>query len=330
MKFKKQSTFLIVLSIILVTVSVVNKQASTESSPYDLVVSGLVNHPLNFTYSELQEFPMVSEVALMKCVGGWTQLYNWTGIPLFFLLNMTGVKAGATEVVFYASDDFSSSLTIERALHPTTLLALQANGTVLSPDDGYPYHLVVPCKWGYKWVKWITKIEVIDYDYKGYYESRGYSDEADIPDCTLPSTTPLFEVFDIVLESTTYSIIALSNSTINSFDFDAPRKQIYFNVTGPSNTTGYCYVTIPKELLWCDNPEQWQVWVNNTLIEDSNVMEVANYTYICFTYPHEVTPSLVQIYGTGVIPEFPLAMILPLLMILSLITVIFFKHRKKQ
>ena len=262
MKLKNQLTFLIVLSIFLVTVFAVNKQVEAESNPYDLVISGLVDHPINFTYSELQRFPMVSEVALLQCVGdsgGYgTQLYNWTGIPLFFLLNVTGVKAGAKEVVFYASDGFSSSLTIERALHPTTILALQANGTVLSYGNGYPYRLVVPCKWGYKWVKWITEIKVIDYDYKGYYESRGYSDEADIPDCTLPSTTPPFEVFDIVLGNTTHSIIALSNSTINSFDFDVPQKQIYFNVTGPSITTGYCYVTIPKELLFCNKPEQWQ------------------------------------------------------------------------
>ena len=191
MKFKKQLAFLIVVSIILLNVSVADTQVETESSPYDLQISGLVDRPLNFTYSELQSFPMISEVAVMKCVAGWTQLYNWTGIPLFFLLNVTGVKSGATEVVFYASDGFSSSLTIERALHPTTLLALKANGTILSHSDGYPYRLVVPCKYGYKWVKWITKIEVIDYDYKGTWESMGYSDEADVPDCTFPSTTPL-------------------------------------------------------------------------------------------------------------------------------------------
>lgn len=191
MKFEKQLNFLIVVSIILLNVFFVDTQAETESSPYDLQISGLVDHPVNFTYSELQSFPMISEVAYMKCEAGWTQLYNWTGIPLFFLLNITGVKSGATEVVFYASDGFSSSLTIERAIHSTTLLALKANGTVLSHSNGYPYRLVVPCKYGYKWVKWITKIEVIDYDYKGTYENMGYSDEADIPDCTFPSTTLL-------------------------------------------------------------------------------------------------------------------------------------------
>jgi len=325
MKFKKQLTFLVVLSIISATVLVADKQVETESIPYDLVISGLVDHPVNFTYSELQRLPMVSEVALMKCIAGWTQLYNWTGIPLFFLLSMTGVKAGAKEVVFYASDGFSSSLTIERVLHPTTLIALQANGSVLSYADGYPYRLVVPCKYGYKWVKGITEIEVVDYDYKGTWESMDYSDEADIPGCTLPSTTPPFEVFHINLGSTTHGVITLSNSTIDLFDFDTLRKRISFNVAGPPSTTGYCYVTIPKELLWCDNPEQWQVWVNNTLIDDREVIENSNYTYIYFTYGHSI--QNIQIVGTEVIPEFPTWA--PTLLMLIVLTVAFAIYKRR-
>jgi hypothetical protein len=275
------------VSVILVTVFVVDKPAEAEPSTYELAISGLVDQPRNFTYSELQRFPMVSEVALMECIAGMTWLYNWTGIPLFFLLSETGVMAGAMEVVFYASDDFSSSLTIERALHPTTILALQANGTVLSDASGPPNRLVVPCKYGYKWVKWITEIEVVDYDYKGTYERFGFSDEADIPNCTLPSTTPPFETFHVDLGSANYDVIILSNSTINAFDFTLG-EQICFNITGPPNTTGYCYVTIPKELLRCTSPEEWQVWANAAMIEDRKVMEITDYSYVYFTYNHSI------------------------------------------
>jgi hypothetical protein len=275
------------MSVIVVTFFVVDKPAEAEPITYELAMSGLVDQPRNFTYSELQRFPMVSEVTLMECIAGMTWLYNWTGIPLFFLLSETGVKAGATEVVFYASDGFSSSLTIERALHPTTLLALQANGTVLSDANGPPNRLVVPCKYGYKWVKWITEIEVVDYDYKGTYERFGFSDEADIPNCTLPSTTPPFETFHVDLGSTNYNIIILSNSTINSFDFTLG-EQICFNIIGRPNTIGYCYVTIPKELLRCTNPEEWQVWANAAIIEDRKVMEITGYSYVYFTYNHSI------------------------------------------
>jgi len=319
MKFKKHLTFLIVLLILWLTVSVVHTRVEAESGTYDLVVSGSVHCPLNFTYNALQKLPMVSEVALMRCVAGWTEVYNWTGIPLFFLLSMTGVKTEATEVVFYASDGFSSSLSIERALHPTTLLALQANGTFLSNLDGYPYRLVVPCKYGYKWVKWITEIEVIDYDYKGYYESLGYSDEADIPDCIFPETRPSFEVFHAVLGNTTHSIITLSNSTINSFDFDRMQKQICFNVTGPPNTTGYCYATIPKDLLWSINPEHLQVWINGTLIKDGKVLQVTDCMYIYITYMHSA--------DIEIIPEFPTWTLMPLVLIALTVAVVICKRR---
>lgn len=288
MKFRQRSTFVVVLSILLFTilmnVFVSANQTELRYTSYDLVIKGLVGHPHNFTYDELQRFPTVSEVALMECVGGYTQLYNWTGTPLFFLLSVTGIESSATEIIFYASDGFSSSLSIERALHPTTLLAFQANGTMLSDFDGGPYRLVVPCKYGYKWVRWITEIEVVNYDYKGYYETMGYSDEADIPDCTLPSTTPPSKTFQLILGSTTYTIITLSNSTIDSIDFDASQKQVSFNVTGPTSTESYCYITIPKTLLWCDRAEQWQVRVNNTLIEDKKTLEDTDYTYLYFTF----------------------------------------------
>jgi len=291
-RFKKQSFFLIAFSIIFVTVFVVNKQVESELSPHDLAVSGLVDHPLNFTYNELQRFPMVSEVALMQCIMPLSRvLYNWTGIPLFFLLSITGVKPTAREVVFYASDNFSQSITIERALHPTTLIALQANGTVLSQEDGYPYRLVVPCKWGYKWVRWITKIEVVDYE-------KAHTNE-DIPNCTFPPTTPPSEDKSIDLGYASYNIMILSNSTKNSLDLDISQKRICFNITGVPSTRGYCYVTIPRKLLWCESPEEWQVWVDNTLIEDREIIKVAKYTYLYFAYNHPT--ENVQIIGTNAI-----------------------------
>ena len=301
-KFKRQFASLFILPIIFVSVIVLNIKTESESAPYDLMIDGLVEHPMNFSYSELQSFPMVSEVVQLKCIGGFTEVYNWTGIPVFFLLSTTGIKGNATKVVFYAKDGFSSDLTIEKVMHPTTILALKANGTVLSDNNGYPYRLVVPCKYGYKWVRWITKIEVVDYDYKGTYESIGFSDEADIPSCSLPLTTPPFETFNIVLGNANYSIITLSNSTIDSFDFDAFGAQILINITGPLGTTGYCYIAIPKRILWCDNTEQWQVKADKTLIVDRKVIEDANRTYIYFTYNHSFQE--IQIKGVHAPLEF--------------------------
>jgi len=303
-------------------------------APDWFTMEGLVENPLNLTYAELKSFPLLSEVTMLQCVGsgsppyGPSVVYNWTGVPLFYLLNMAKVISGDyREVVFIATDDFSSSILLETAMDPTTILAFEANGTDLEQLEGLGsgYRIVVPCRWGYKWVKWIRQIIVVDYDYKGTYESNGYSDEANIPDCILPSTTPPFESFDVTVVNTTYRIITLSNSTIDSFDFNTFEKQICSNITGPSGTTGYFYITIPKELLWCDNTEQWQVWVNNTLIEDKGVIEDTNYTYIYFTYNHSTQE--VKIKGTQAVPEIPSLLILHLFMIATVLAVIVYKRK---
>ena len=169
-----------------------------ETSPGDsmdnLVIKGFVSNPMNLTYSEVETFTTIWEIAQLQCVyapNGTS--YNWTGVPLFYLLQLANMQSEAREVVFLAEDGFSSSLTLDQALHPTTILALKVNGTTLPIEDGYwtgglaggyPYKVIVPCRWGYKWVGWIDEIEVVDYDYKGFYESMGFSDDADIPDCT--------------------------------------------------------------------------------------------------------------------------------------------------
>lgn len=203
---------LLLLLLVLAIVSPLLFQVSANGSS-DLMITGLVSNPINLTYSKVETFPMIWELASLQCVGASSgTFYNWTGVPLFYLLQLANVQSGAREVVFRAEDGFSSSLTLEDALHPTTILALKVNGTTLPVEDGYwygglaggyPYKVVVPCRWGYKWVGWIDEIEVVDYDYKGFYESMGYSDEAEIPNCTrLPQTTPPYAEFNMTWQDT--------------------------------------------------------------------------------------------------------------------------------
>lgn len=126
----------VVTSILLVFLSrlgaAVPPQALQQGTTDGIRVFGLVNSPLNLTYDELRSFPMVSEVAELKCVYGSPDVtYNWTGIPLFYLLTLAQVKPEAYKVVTRGSDGFSSDLLIEDALKPTTILALGTNGTDL-------------------------------------------------------------------------------------------------------------------------------------------------------------------------------------------------------
>jgi DMSO/TMAO reductase YedYZ molybdopterin-dependent catalytic subunit len=72
-------------------------------------------------------------------------------------------------------------LTLDDVSEAVPLLAYRVNGDMLPADQGFPLRLVVPGKLGYKWIKWVTDINVLSGQYKGYWESRGYSNQADIP-----------------------------------------------------------------------------------------------------------------------------------------------------
>lgn len=233
--------------------------ASTYSSADNLVIRGLVSNPMNLSYGEVETLPLISEIVHLQCVYASNGTpYNWTGIPLFYLLSLAQVQPGAEEVVFHAEDGFSSSLTLDKAMHPTTILALKVNDTVLPYNDdywsgglpgGYPYKLVVPCKWGYKWVGWIDEIEIVDYDYKGFYESMGFSDEADIPNCTrLPQTTPAYTMFNATWRET-YTVTVFTNTTLSDVDFNQTTKRIHITTSSNYNSESFVHVIIPKQLL---------------------------------------------------------------------------------
>jgi DMSO/TMAO reductase YedYZ molybdopterin-dependent catalytic subunit len=145
-----------------------------------LEVTGLVENPLMLTYEEILSFLAQTQVTYLYCVPGYEATGEWTGVPVQYILERAQYIDSANSVVFYAADEYTSSITLEKALHKDTILAYKLNGVTLPKDHGYPLRLVVPDKTGYKWVKWVIKIEVVDYEYEGYWESRGYSNMGDI------------------------------------------------------------------------------------------------------------------------------------------------------
>jgi len=269
--------------------------SKSAEAPEWFVIDGLVENLVNLTYSELKNFPMLSEVTMLHCIGsgegGMSVTYNWTGVPLFYLLNMAEIVPGNyREVVFNATDGFSSSVLLTTAMDPTSILALEANGTDLEQVFGFGsgYRVVFPCKWGYKWVKWIEKITVVDYDYKGYYEQYGLSDEAIKPNCTMPSTNPSLRTFNAT-NPQEYAVQVLSNSSIESFSYEFDK--MIFNVTGTEGSSGYFYVTFPKELL----ASPYLVYVDENIVNYSQT-EAGDNVYLHFTYTH--SGHKIEIDGT--------------------------------
>lgn len=145
---------------------------------YRLKVTGLVERELNLSYDQLLEMQAYSELTYMPCVDGWGFYAKWTGFRVSDLLNISGLKPGAKYAYFSSADGFSTSLPLDFINQNRIILAYGLNDLTLPPDRGFPLQLVAKEKYGYKWAKWITSIDVIDRDIRGFWESRGYSNIA--------------------------------------------------------------------------------------------------------------------------------------------------------
>jgi DMSO/TMAO reductase YedYZ molybdopterin-dependent catalytic subunit len=151
-----------------------------DDKEWRLLIDGFVQHPLNLTLEELTAMPTSSVDAKLYCVDNPRTPVaqgSWTGVRLKLLLEEAGVAQEAVKVAFYASDGYTTDLTVTTAMRDEIIIAYARNGEPL-PET---LRLVVPGKWGYKWISELTHIELVNYDFKGTWESRGYTDEADIP-----------------------------------------------------------------------------------------------------------------------------------------------------
>ena len=156
----------------------INGTPEIDLSTYRLVVNGTVRNALNFTLDDIKALPSVSATHSLRSVSGPEGRANWTGVPLRTILNMASLDPSSQKVVFRSADGYSTDLTVSEALNADVLVCYGMNGEPLPPKQGFPVRMVVPDHWGYKWGKWVTNIEVVNYDYKGYWESRGWSDNA--------------------------------------------------------------------------------------------------------------------------------------------------------
>jgi DMSO/TMAO reductase YedYZ molybdopterin-dependent catalytic subunit len=151
-----------------------------DSKQYRLEVTGLVQTPQSLTYDEVLALPKVKRAVTLHCVEGWDEHLLFEGVRLADVLALAKPKEGVRTVIFYAADGYSSSLTYDDVTRLDLMLASKINGKVLDANRGFPFQVVAESKWGYKWVKWVTRIELSKDPYKGYWEQRGYDNEADV------------------------------------------------------------------------------------------------------------------------------------------------------
>jgi DMSO/TMAO reductase YedYZ molybdopterin-dependent catalytic subunit len=158
------------------------------ASTYRLKIMGLVNTTVEYTYDEIvNSLQKYQKVVTVHCVEGWSAKILWEGFLLKDLLQEAGIRPETKAVIFRAYDGYSTSLQLDYLLANDILLAYKMNGLVLPPERGFPFQLVAESRYGYKWIKWITEIELTNNtDYLGYWESRGYPNDPIVPDYSTP------------------------------------------------------------------------------------------------------------------------------------------------
>ncbi|MBW2147723.1 MAG: molybdopterin-dependent oxidoreductase [Deltaproteobacteria bacterium] len=147
---------------------------------YRLEVTGLVEVPLSLTYKKILSLSRVERAVTLHCVEGWKEHLLFEGVRLADLFAMARPRERVRTVIFYAADDYSSSLEYDYVIRRDVLLAAKINGRVLDDKRGFPFQVVAESKLGYKWVKWVKRIELSDKPYQGYWERMGYDNKADV------------------------------------------------------------------------------------------------------------------------------------------------------
>jgi DMSO/TMAO reductase YedYZ molybdopterin-dependent catalytic subunit len=173
-------------------------EVKVDVSTWRLEIGGMVANPQKLTFEQIQKLPKVEVPAVMECAGNGRAFYEptvpgiqweyggvangrWAGARLADVLKLAGVQSQSTDLVFDGADvpvgtmpEFIRSIPLAKAMHPDTILAYELNGEPLPSLHGYPLRLVAPGWASDSWVKWVTRIQVADKPYDGFFMKNAY------------------------------------------------------------------------------------------------------------------------------------------------------------
>src|SRR2546430_10511371 len=153
---------------------------------WHLEVTGLVQHPRTYRLLDFKTVEMVDQETTLMCISngldaGLISNAVWRGIPMADLLQASAPLPGAERVRLHGVDNYTDTVPFQKAMSPTTLVALMMNGVDLPDRHGFPARAIVPGYFGEKHVKWLTRIEVTKANAKGFYETQGWGPNFIVP-----------------------------------------------------------------------------------------------------------------------------------------------------
>jgi len=151
-----------------------------DPATWRLKVGGQVAQPLTLTYRELRALPRVEQISNFHCVTGWSvNNVHWAGVRLHDVLALARPQASGQALQFVSMEQpYIDYLTLPQASLRDVMLAYEMDGKPLKQEHGAPLRLVIPEMYGYKNVKWLQQINVVQQATAGYWEDLGYDRDA--------------------------------------------------------------------------------------------------------------------------------------------------------
>jgi DMSO/TMAO reductase YedYZ molybdopterin-dependent catalytic subunit len=145
-----------------------------------LEIDGLVRRPASLRYDDLLRLPRAQQTSDFHCVTGWSVAnVRWAGVRIEHLLRLVEPTPAANAIRFVSMEEpYVDSLTLEQARLPDVMVAYELDGAPLSRPHGSPARVVIPEMYGYKGVKWLTRMELVAHEPHGYWENLGYDQDA--------------------------------------------------------------------------------------------------------------------------------------------------------
>ena len=150
------------------------------TSEWRLRVFGLVENELDLDWAAYKALPQITDISDFHCVTRWSQLdMDWQGVRARDVLALAMPLSNAKFVTLHGYDGYTTNLPLEALLDDDVLIAHSVLGQTLTKDHGGPVRMVVPKRYAWKGAKWLKAIELHEHDKRGFWEVRGYHNEAD-------------------------------------------------------------------------------------------------------------------------------------------------------
>lgn len=155
-------------------------QPDVPRSVWRLALDGAVENPVTLDWDALMALPQEDSVCDIHCVTQWSRFDNrWQGVPVRAIVDLVRPGPGVTHVLFEAWDDYTTNLRFEQFTAEDCYLVHHWNGRPIPREHGGPLRVLVPRYYLWKSAKWVRRITFAETDRKGFWETRGYNNNAD-------------------------------------------------------------------------------------------------------------------------------------------------------